>query len=729
MSNRYQMFNAWWVVLALLFSGMTSVAEEVTSEAVRRETEVLVRRIKAAQSWTGAWTYIGHTTGFTALNVLALASAGVPEDDPVMAKGIAYLKRSFPSDSTYSVGLYAMAFEAVDRKKYWPEIKRAGDWLIRHQSRGTWNYEGTGPGDHSVSQFAMLGLKAAKDSKAPVPFSVLKDAERHFRAAQNGDGGWGYRAGVGAGSEATMTPAGLSSLFAAGVRPETSLEIEKGPAFIGQYLVDPVVHRGVEWVGKHLDEALKNPYAAYGVERVGIFFDQRYLGGTDWYRAGCHAIINGKMTRQKRFCPDQFQLLFLAKGNVPVLMSKARWSEDEHWNLRRGDARHFTRYVADQFQQKLDWQSVPLDVNDPNFAKAPILQISGHQRFELDEAGRAAIRAFVENGGTVLVTPNQGGVGFIRDLRKALDQIWHGARFEPLPSGHRLRGMYHDLYGRRLPLRVLKTGCSSYRVFVCDDDLSLAFEREQPDGLSGMLALNLARYALNEQPLVDRLAMRTLAALDGHDDEPILADAEGAAEGGLAIAQIVYDGDYNPDAKALANFQGYLRQAVAIPTAKQPVEVKLTEPQLRRHPVLYLTGHEALPFTGVDKAALRDYLDTGGFMVVDSCCSRPAFDEAFRLLVKELFPGDELMPVPMASPVYHEPFELKPDPTPALAKTFSDKAPWLHGLRLKERYVILYSPYDFGCAMDGHLDDDIAGFRAPSAYHVLTNLVNYGLSY
>ena len=55
--------------------------------------------------------------------------------------------------------------------------------------------------------------------------------------------------------------------------------------------------------------------------------------------------------------------------------------------------------------------------------------------------------------------------------------------------------------------------------------------------------------------------------------------------------------------------------------------------------------------------------------------------------------------------------------------------PWLHGLRRNERYVILYSPFDYGSAMGGHLDEDSAGFKAPSVYRIMTNLVNYALSY
>jgi hypothetical protein len=717
------------VLAATLFGGWNLQAAEVTPAAVAAETRSMVKRIKAAQTFTGAWLFPGNTTGFTALNVLALASAGVPEDDPVMQKAIKYLKRSFPRNSTYAVGLYAMAFEAVDRKKYWREIKKATDWLVARQVRGTWNYGGNGPGDHSVSQFAMLGLKAGKDANVPIPFSVFKEAERHFRGAQNRDGGWGYRAGVGVDSTVAMTPAGLSSLYACGVQPETSLEVDRGPEFIGRYVTDPAISRGLKWMNGSIGEAMKNPYAAYGLERVGIFFDQRSIGGEDWYKKGCAAILHGRIDRDRRHCPDQFLLLFLAKGNIPVLVNKARWSEDDHWNLRRADSRNMVKFVADEFQQKLDWQAVPLDLDDPDFAKAPILQISGHKRFATDEKGRKAVRTFVDEGGTVLLTPNQQGPGFVREVTRELQQIWSGARFEPVPPNHRLRGMFHDLYGRQLPLLVLKSGCSPFRVFLCEEDLSLAFESGLPDEISQMIALNLARYALNEQPLVDRLAERKLEEDKERVDDDAPEMAEGAREGGLAVARLAYDGDFNPESKSMANFQGFLRQAVNMPSAKAPVDVWLRDPSLRRNPVLYLTGYDQLPFSSADKAALKSYLLSGGFLVADAGCSRKSFDEQFRLLMTEMFPDNELEAVPVKSPVYHEPFELKPEPTKALARIFDPEKPWVYGIRHNERYVALYSPYDFGSAMEGHVDEDSAAFKAPSAYRIMTNLVHYGLSY
>src|SRR5207302_4089676 len=69
---------------------------------------------------------------------------------------------------------------------------------------------GGGGGDNSNTQFAILGLWAARRHGVPVE-KALARADSRFRTSQNGDGGWGYmpvpgmRGGVFGGSTSSMT--------------------------------------------------------------------------------------------------------------------------------------------------------------------------------------------------------------------------------------------------------------------------------------------------------------------------------------------------------------------------------------------------------------------------------------------------------------------------------------------------------------------------------------------
>lgn len=715
-----------FVLCVWLLQSVFRVQAEVpiTNDDVTIEIQRLVGLIKGQQKGNGSWMYRQQTAGFTALNVVALRAAGVPANDPDIIRALTYLKAHFPATSTYAVGLYAMAFQAVDAERYWAQIKRAADWLISHQYSGTWNYRGNGPGDHSVTQFALLGIQAALDARVPVPERILQAAENHFRQTQKGGGGWPYRPP--GPSSASMTAAGLASLHICGVKFEESLELTKGPAFIGRYRQDAVIARGIKRLTQLLD--FRNPYTAYAIERVGILFDRRLLGGIDWYREGCKIILSNTQSKLMRHCPDQFNLLFLAKGNTPLLLSKLQWGTTDKWNLRHNDGRNMVHLLSRHFREPMDWQVLKLKPNDPALARAPLLYISGMGAFSLSDNETKAMKQFIANRGVVLIAPNQNNREFILSSVRFWKSLYPGSRFVPLPEDHRLRGMYHDLYGKKVPLRVLRNGCSSLPVFICTSDFSLDFERSNPPQSARMLAANLARYALHKNPMVTRLAQVKLRPPPEKGKD--YAAVPGVREGGLMLMQIRYDGEYKPAPRALANFQGYLREALRMPTAANSQDVSLTDPNLKRYPILYLSGHRELPFSATEKAALRDYLLHGGFLVADACCPRGKFDQAFRQLMTQLFKADTLEPIPLSSPIYHEPFAMThPRHTKVMDPAFRRSPEFLWGIRHEQRYVVVYSPFNIGCSLAGHLDQEISGFTVPDSFRLFTNIISYALTY
>ena len=184
------------------------------------------------------------------MHLLALSTAGLTEKHPVIKKGVAYLLKNFPENDVYSMGMYAVALQSVDRRKYKEQIKKAAEWLIKTQKKGTWNYTGSNSGDNSVTQFAILGLKAAIDSGINVPKKVLTDSAKHFLGTQARDGGWGYTSR--SSSSASMTAAGLASLSVCDVEQEISLEILKGRQFCGKYKDDSRIVNGIKWLSTYM---------------------------------------------------------------------------------------------------------------------------------------------------------------------------------------------------------------------------------------------------------------------------------------------------------------------------------------------------------------------------------------------------------------------------------------------------------------------------------------------
>ena len=65
-------------------------------------------------------------------------------------------------------------------------------------------------------------------------------------------------------------------------------------------------------------------------------------------------------------------------------------------------------------------------------------------------------------------------------------------------------------------------------------------------------------------------------------------------------------------------------------------------------PVAFFNGHEEPLFNAVAKRRLREYVEQGGFIVADACCSSPKFHEGFLKLMKEVFPEQEYKLKPLS---------------------------------------------------------------------------------
>lgn len=143
-------------------------------------------------------------------------------------------------------------------------------------------------GDNSNTQFAILGLWAARKNKLPVDRTLRRTVQR-FRRSQNEDGSWNYEGRRNVVPEPTMTCAGLLGLAVGygldgkeefkGKRPEEDAAIRKALEHLGKSIGAPLVAGGKK-------EALPRLYYLWSVERVGVLFRLKEIGGKDWYRWG-----------------------------------------------------------------------------------------------------------------------------------------------------------------------------------------------------------------------------------------------------------------------------------------------------------------------------------------------------------------------------------------------------------------------------------------------------------
>jgi hypothetical protein len=191
--------------------------------------------------------------------------------------------------------------------------------------------KGAPGGDNSNTQFAMLGLWAARRHGVGAEPALLL-ADKRFATSQNDDGGWGYH--VNSFTRNTMNCVGLMGLamghgagFSANPLHDpknaknalpADPQIQKGLAALGRYLGDPAADPA--------STSMENLYFLWSVERVAMLYDLKTIGGKDWYGWGAQMLVhhqNADGTWTSRSYAGRspvvdtcFALLFLKRSNL-----------------------------------------------------------------------------------------------------------------------------------------------------------------------------------------------------------------------------------------------------------------------------------------------------------------------------------------------------------------------------------------------------------------------------
>lgn len=263
------------------------------------------------------WSYGGHPVGTTALVLLALHAAGTDPKEPIFQGALRWLLEQEVPDSTYDASLVAVVLESVGGKKHRAKVTEAAKRLLSGQNAsGWWGYP-SGAGDHSNTQYALLGLRHAARAGATVPGRVWQAARNHWLTTQADDGGWTYvPQSTRDVSSSAMTAAGVSSLL---------LCLENGELDdVERKRTEGAVDRGFTALGRLAKLDKDGLYALYGIERAGVLGRRTLFGGVPWYVPGATRIVeeqgrNGLWTGSYDPAVDSaFAILFLKRATAPL---------------------------------------------------------------------------------------------------------------------------------------------------------------------------------------------------------------------------------------------------------------------------------------------------------------------------------------------------------------------------------------------------------------------------
>ncbi len=766
---------------------------DLSPQQVRAAIDSGIKYLKRTQQANGSWPdYQNHEGGVTGLCTLALLNSGLTAQDETVRKALQWL-RAQKFRGVYARSVQTMALAVADPANpvsYMPQIKANVEWLETAQlkpgsaSPGGWGYtQEQGASDNSNAQFALLALHEAERAAETAGLTLVKPntwqlALKYWRDQQNGDGSWSYLPSGGGFDQGTgsMTCAGLASLIIA------TDQLNKGDAEVrgdevlccGQQSNDEAIERGLDWLARNFT-ASSNPvnrgllrggnagqyhfYYLYGVERVGRMTARRFLGRHDWYREGADVFLNDRPpdglsgfwqgVGHGEIDPNvstSLALLFLSKGRRPVVMGKLRHGPGSDWNLHRTDAANLTRYAERKWGRDLTWQVIDpkgqVEVED--LLQTPVIYISGRKGLELTAGQAKLLRAYVDRGGFIFAESCCEGEGFDAAFRKLMSEIFpeQEYRLNLLPASHpvwRAEEPIDPEYLRKL--YGIDVGCRT-SVIYCPDNLSCYWElaragrgRKYPDEVQRAInaALTLG---------VNVLAYATNRELKYKDEIPTEAESHPIGNelvrGQIRVAKLQHPGGCDAAPVAVSNLMRAAAANLGTPTDAEVKLIRLTDPGLFNHNLVFMHGRNAFSLSANERKALRTFVERGGTLVADAICSNDAFSDSFRREMAAVFPDLPLAAIPADHPMFSPQFggaDLRQlrrrDPQAGdgdrLEAAIRQVPPDLEGVRIGERYGVLFSRYDISCALESHESLECKGYVREDASRLGLNLLLYAL--
>jgi len=784
-----------WTTLSLVALAI-GVCQVPRTPAADRKQEPLVKKVEKAierakafiksKAKDGNWESdiygVPRKGGPTCLATLALLTAGVPPDDPLIEKALTYI-RSLEPDQTYTVGLQTMVLaHAGNLKADRIQIDKNVRWMLDArvydggQLQG-WSYhknDGSAR-NNSNTQYVLLGLHEALQAGATIDKRDLQEIRDFYVRTQTKDGGWGYHPDPREPATLTMTTAGLCGLIITGMDLNAGREKPLGNGTwkdCGVYKESEEVKRALNWLAQHLPgpkdftqvrfaNQIVLYYYLYGLERAGRLSGLRFIGNHDWYREGCEFLVDAQDPKDgswKGLPPFEgsslvntcFGLLFLSKGRTPILISKlthaanlggGRITQDD-WNNDRNDVRNLVDFTSREIFKRmpLGWQifdykrSAAQSSEDlaAELLQSPIVYFNGHHAPQFEEKEIEMLQKYVEEGGFIIAEACCGQPGFDRGFRQLVEEKlfpdYKLTRLSPEHPIYRASGKFL-VDPAKVELWGLNYGCKTVLVYI-PHDLSCQWESNRFDEdakIAFQIGANIIAYATGMEPPQPRL----------HETDILRDDGKEPPKSYLKVAQLKHTGDWQPAKNAMPNLMRELAKRGAKVSIKAE-QLAFNDTNLIDFKLLYMHGRNS--FDMPNKKALEtmrfNLEKAGGLLFADACCGSKSFDKSFREFIRNIF-GKDLEPIPVRDDLFSadlngtaiEKVRCRRDiaDNKAMSVGYPVVEPALEGIKIDGRWVVIYSKYDIGCALEKHASTECLGHDHESAVRMASAIVLYAL--
>ena len=263
-----------------------------------------------------------------------------------------------------------------------------------------------------------------------------------------------------------------------------------------------------------------------------------------------------------------------------------------------GDVITLLRWTAEKLG--INYRAVEVDFGHFSFdpRELPVLLLAGHNQFELTDEIRQRLARYVMDGGAILGDACCGWNDFAESFRREMELIFPARPLRKLPPEEPVFSSYYKLgeltYKRgdgstfREPpcLEGINFGCRAGVLF-SPRDLTCGWDgHEHPRGLrvvideARQVGANLITYLLGTFQLGRFLSTTK-----------VYHEAAAPARDDLVFAQLIHEGDWDPDPSAVHNLLKFARDNSTLDVKFKRENVHAGDPKVATHPLLYMTGH------------------------------------------------------------------------------------------------------------------------------------------
>lgn len=427
----------------------------------------------------------------------------------------------------------------------------------------------------------------------------------------------------------------------------------------------------------------------------------------------------------------------------PVLIAKIATGDASDWATNPGDTTNLLRWMARNLNVNFSSINLPEGNIPRDPREVPVLYRTGHNAFEFSPATRENLRAYLMNGGTLILDACCGRSAFVRSALREIQQLIPERPPYRLTLDHPVYRSFFDIDAGDIKYRehARKAGAVDGQPGIIGIDIecrtAVFFFRWDVscgwDGLEDsdhhhclgyeteyarMIGANLMAYLTAER----NAAMPLSKALQ-------FVDEDARRSGKFVVAQATYEGIWKTREAGLSMLLNSFHEQTQTPVHFDRHEIALSSSRLFDVPFLFLAGHQDFQFSDAERQNLRDYLMRGGVLLAESCCGREAFDRSFRHEIRQVLGGAELQRLPEGHPVFMYPNQISTvHPRPALAQRAGSEgkvAPAIYGINVDGRLAVIYSPYGLSCGWELAECPYCLGYAAEDALALGVNILSY----